>query len=113
MAYELRYERFEGVGSDGQRWAVEFKKAGFLALGDQPELYFFEVAGAEAIVGISGDALRRFQQGRRYLSREEKIDLAGLLLKRRIEAGTPLVSEYLLIRDEDLAGLASDLGLTT
>jgi len=101
------------VRSDGQRWPVEFKKAGFLALGDQPELYFFEVAGAEAIVGISCDALRRFQQGRRYLSREEKIDLAGLLLKRRIEAGTPLASEYLLIRDENLAALASDLGLAT
>jgi hypothetical protein len=99
VAYEPRYERFEGVGSDGRRRVVEFKKAGFLALGDQPELYFFEVAGAEAVVGISGDALRRFQH--------------GLLLKRRIEAGTPLVSEYLLIRDEDLAGLASDLGLIT
>jgi hypothetical protein len=62
-------------------------------------------------VAISGETLRRFQRGRRSLSREEKIDLAGLLLKRRIEAGFPLVSENLLIRDEELASLASELGL--
>lgn len=88
-----------------------FKKAGFLALGDQPELHFFDVGGEETIVAISGQALREFQQRRRYLSREEKIDLAGLLLKRTIEAGVPLVSENLLIRDEDFARLASELGL--
>ena len=111
MAYAPLYERFQAAGPDGQHRDVGFKKAGFLALGDQPELYFFSVAGDEAVVGISGQALRRFQQGRRCLSREEKIDLAGLLLKRRIEAGTPLVSENLFIRDEELAGLARELGL--
>ncbi len=110
MAHEPLYERFEAVGPDGQRRSVDFKKAGFLTLGDQPEIYFFSVAGEEVIVGISGGTLRRFQRGRRYLSREEKIDLAGLLLKRKIEAGAALVSENLLIRDEELAGLASDLG---
>ncbi len=113
MAYEPLYERFEAVGPDGQRRDVGFKKAGFLALGDQPELYFFSVAGEQAVVAISSQALRRFQGGRRYLSREEKIDLAGLWLKRRIEAGVPLVSENLLIRDEELAGLASELGLVS
>ncbi len=113
MAYEPLYERFEAVGPDGQRRDVGFKKAGFLALGDQPELYFFSVAGEQAVVAISGQALRRFQGGRRYLSREEKIDLAGLWLKRRIEAGVPLVSKNLLIRDEELAGLASELGLVS
>jgi hypothetical protein len=111
VAYEPVYERFEAVGPDGQRRAVGFKKAGFLALGDQPELYFFSLGGEEAVVAISGETLRRFQRGRRSLSREEKIDLAGLLLKRRIEAGFPLVSENLLIRDEELASLASELGL--
>ncbi len=111
MAYEPAYERFEAVGPDGQRRAVGFKKSGFLTLGDQPELYFFSVGEEEAVVAISGGALRRFQRARRYLSREEKIDLAGLLLKRRIEAGLPLVSENLLIRDEELAGLAGELGL--
>ena len=111
MAYEPLYERFEAVGPKGQRLPVEFKKAGFLAMGDQPEVYFFRVADQEAIVGISGQSLRRFQQGRRYLSREEKIDLAGLLLKQRIETGMPLVSENLFIRDEELARLARELGL--
>ncbi len=111
MAYEPRYAEFEATGPDGQRRAVKFRKAGVLASGDQPELYFFYVAGAEAIVGISGDALRRFHRGRRYLTREEKIDLAGLLLSRQIEAGTPLGSRNFLIRDEELAGLAGDLGL--
>lgn len=111
MAYEPAYERFEAVCPNGERLAVQFKKAGFLALGDQPELYFFRVAEEEVVVGISGQALQRFQRGRRYLSREEKVDMAGLLLKRRIEAGMPLASENLFIRDEDLAGLAGDLGL--
>lgn len=111
MAYEPLFERFKAAGPDGQQRDVGFTKAGFLPLGDQPELYFFSVAGDEVVVGISGQALRRFQQGRRYLSREEKIDLAGLLLKRRIEAGTPLVSENLFLRDEELAGLARELGL--
>lgn len=111
MPYEPLYERFEAVAPDGQRRTVEFKKAGFLAMGDQPELYFFRVGGEDAVVGISGESLRRFQHGRRYLSREEKIDLAGLLLKRRIEAGAPLLPEDLYIRDEELAGLAGDLGL--
>ncbi len=111
MPYEPVYERFEAIGPDGQPQTVEFKKAGFLAMGDQPELYFFRVGNVGAIVGISGHSLRRFEQARRYLSREEKIDLAGLLLKQCIEAGTPLVSENLLIRDAELARLAGELDL--
>jgi len=112
VAYESAYEQFEAVGPDGLRRTVRFQKSGFLALGDQPELYFFRVAEADVIVGISGDSLRQFQRGRRHLSREEKIDLAGLLLKRCIEAGVLLVAEKLLIRDEELAALAGDLGLS-
>ncbi len=112
MAYESAYERFEVAAPDRQRRTVEFIRAGFLALGDQPELYFFRVANAEAVVGISGQALQRLQSGRRCLSREEKIDLAGLMLKRRIEAGEPLMPENLFIRDEELARLAADLGLS-
>lgn len=111
MAYEPVYETFEAVGPDGQRSEVQFSKAGFLAMGDQPELYFFRVAGEETVVAISGDALRRVQHAHRYLSREEKIDLAGLLLKRRIESGVPLVAENLYLRDEELASVAHDLGL--
>src|SRR5882757_8051802 len=98
------------MGPDGRRFAVEFLKAGLLTAGDQPELYFFRVAGEEVVVGMSGDSLRRFQQGRKSLSREAKIDLAGLLLKRQIEAGMALESKNLFLRDEELAKLAGDLG---
>jgi hypothetical protein len=89
---------------------VEFRRAGFLTLGDNPELYFFAVGGDEVVVGISGSALKRVEQGRR-LSREEKIDLAGLWLKRRIEAGTTLDSQNLLLRDEELAEMAGSLSI--
>ncbi len=112
MAYESVYERFEAAGPDGQRRAVQFIKAGFLARGDRPELFFFRVNGEEIVVGISGGALERMQRGRRYFRREEKVDLAGLLLKRKIESGTPLISENLSIQDEELARLAGDLGFS-
>ena len=111
MAYEPVYERFEVMAPDGRPKTAQFKKAGFLAAGDQPELYFFGVDREQVVVGISGAALRQFQLDRRYLSREEKIDLAGLLLKQRIEAGLPLVSESLYIRGDELEGLARELGL--
>ncbi len=111
MTLEPRYLRLETAGPDGIRRAVEFKKSGFLTLGNQPELYFFGVAGEEVVVGISGDALRHFQRCRRYLSCEEKIDLAGLLLKRAIESGKELASEDLMIRDGKLARTAGALNL--
>jgi hypothetical protein len=113
MAYESQLERFEAVGPDQRRRAAQFLRAGFLTAGDQPELYFFRLVGPceDVVVAISGDALRRFQQGRRFLSREEKIDLAGLLLKRCIEAGAALEPENLLLRDEHLAQLAGELGI--
>ena len=110
MKYEPRFERFEVMGPDGRQVAVEFRRAGFLTLGDTPELYFFRVAGEEVVVGIAGSALKRFEQGRR-LTREEKIDLAGLWLKRQIEAGTTLDSQNLFLRDEELAGVAGDLSI--
>lgn len=112
MAYKPVYERFDAAGPDGRRRTVQFIKAGFLAQGDRPELFFFRVNGEEVVVGISGGALERTQRGRRHFSREEKIDLAGLLLKRQIEAGAPLGSRNLYVRDEEFARLASDLGLT-
>ena len=113
MPYEPRFERFEAVGRDGERHAVAFLRAGLLTAGDQPELYFFSVAGEvhEVVVGISGSSLNRFQQGRKSLSRESKIDITGLLLKMRIEAGIPLESQNLFLRDEELAQLAGDLGV--
>jgi hypothetical protein len=110
VKYEPRYERFEAQGPNGGPLPVEFRRAGFLTVGDTPELYFFRVAGDEVVVGISGSALKRMEQGRR-LTREEKIDLAGLWLKRQIEAGVALDSQNLFLRDEELAGLAGDLSI--
>ena len=111
MNYEPRFERFEAAGSGGRVVAAEFRKAGFLTMGDRPELYFFSVDGEEIVVGISGSALKRFEQARR-LSREEKIDLAGLWLKQQIEAGAKLDSQNLLLRDEQLAQMAGELKYT-
>jgi len=111
VKYEPLYERFQAAGPNGTARPVEFLKSGTLAMGDRPELFFFRVAGDEAVVGISGDALRRFESGRPRLSREEKIDIAGLWLKRQCEAGAPLDSAHLLIGDEELSRLATDLGM--
>ena len=91
---------------------VEFVRAGFLAQGDRPELFFFRVNGEETVVGISGSSLTRFERGRCRLSREQKIDVAGRWLKRQIEAGMPLDSGSLYIQDDELAYLASELDLT-
>ena len=112
MTYEPLYERFEVLGSDGNRLGVEFIRSGFLTQGDRPELFFFRVSGEEAVVGISGASLARFELERRRLSREQKIDLAGRWLKRQIEAVMPLNSGSLYIRDDELANLASELDFT-
>ena len=113
VAYEPHFERFEAAGMDGERRTVAFLRAGFLTARDQPELYFFRVEGEgeEIVVGISGSSLRRFQQGRKSLSREAKIDLTGLFLKRRIEAGIALESQNLFLRDKELAELAGELAI--
>jgi hypothetical protein len=120
VRYEPLWERFEAIAPDGTCFTAQFLRAGFLTLADRPELYFFRVArGAdvspnaaeEVIVGISGDSLARFEKSRRRLSREEKIDLVGLLLKRSIEAGKALDSNNLFIRDNELAVLAGELGI--
>ena len=111
MTYEPRWERFAASGPDGKLLEVQFLRAGFLTAGDQPELYFFSAGGEELAVGLSGSALRQFEQGRRRLTREEKIDLAGLILKRQIESGKVLDSRNLFIREALLAELAAELGL--
>ena len=111
--YEPVYERFSAAGPDGATREFEFLKSGFLAMGDKPELFFFRAGGVEAVVGISGDALRRFERDRpQRLTREEKIDVAGLWLKRQWETGEPLDSAHLLIRDDELARLTGELGLS-
>jgi hypothetical protein len=120
MKYEPLWERFEAIAPSGARCTVQFLRAGFLTLGDRPELYFFRVtrtpdapqnSAEEVVVGLSGNALKGFQTERRSLSREEKIDLAGLLLKKSIEAGKTLDSNNLFIREEGLAALAGELGI--
>ena len=112
MTYEPLYERFEVLASDGIRLSVEFLRSGFLAQGDRPELFFFQINGEETVVGVSGASLARFEHGRRRLSREQKIDLAGRWLKRQMEAGKPLNSGNLYIQDDELANLASELDFT-
>jgi hypothetical protein len=116
MGYDPLFERFEAAGPDGRWHHAQFLRAGFLTAGDQPELYFYRVEGdnsqgEEVVVGISGKALRRFENEKRFLSREEKIDLAGLLLKQKIEAGKALDSQSLFAQDEELAQLAGALGI--
>ncbi len=111
MHYVSRYDRFQAPGPEGAPVAVEFRKAGFLAAGDEPELYFFQAGAREVIVGVSGETLRWFQRERRYLSREEKIDIAGLRLKQRMESGALLDAETLHIRGAELEHLARLLGL--
>jgi hypothetical protein len=120
MKYEPLWERFEAIAPDGTRYAAQFLRAGFLTLGDRPELFFFRVTrGADAlensaeevVVGISGGSLKGFEKARRRLSREEKIDLAALLLKSSVEAGKALDSNNLFIRDDELAVLAGELGI--
>ena len=111
MAYESLYENFEAAGQDGHARRIVFKRAGTLAAGDRPELYFFEVNQRPAVVSVSGDALTAWQRANRYLSREEKIDVAALFLKQRIEHGLDLVAENLGIAQAELASLVRALGI--
>lgn len=110
MNYESHFERFEAAGPDGATLAVEFRRAGVLTAGDRPELYFFRVAGEEVVVGISGSALESFQKSGPRLSREQKVDVAGLWLKRQLVAGAPRDSNSLFVRGRELAELAAELG---
>ena len=112
MAYESLYEQFRVVGPEGRTREVAFKKAGSLVAGDHPELYFFEVDAQSVVVGVSGVALTEWQRSRRYLSREEKIDVAGLWLKRRMAAGDEATPEKLYLREADLEEMVRQLGLT-
>ena len=112
MTYEPIYERFEVVGPGGTRLEIHFVRAGFLAQGDRPEVFFFRVHGEETVVGISGGSLSRFERGRKRLSREQKIDITGRWLKRQIEAGSDLDSRSLYIQDDELANLAGELDFT-
>jgi hypothetical protein len=109
--YEARYEDFGVIAPTGQGCHIRFQKAGTLAAGDQPEIFLFEVDGRAVKVAISGEALRQFQQANRYLTREEKIDVAGLCLKTVIERGGEPVAADLSITAGQLAQLARELRL--
>ena len=118
MAYESIYESFEVAREDGKTLRAIFKKAGVLAGFDQPELYFFDLqsqgAGEPVIVGILSGALTEWQKSRRYLSREEKIDVAGLFLKRALESGMEggAGGRKLAIGEAELREMVAALGLT-
>jgi hypothetical protein len=111
VAYESVFEKFEAMGQDGIARPVVFKKAGVLSSGDRPELYFFGLDARSVIVCISGGGLAGWQNENRYLSRDEKIDVAGLFLKRKIEAGAELVPEDLRIERGQLESLLRELGI--
>jgi hypothetical protein len=111
LAYEARFEEFGVIAPDGRRRRVRFSRAGTLAAGDQPEIYLFQVDDCAVKVGIAGEALRQLQQENRYLTREEKIDVAGLRLRQAIERGGELASKNLFIEVAELASLVRELGL--
>ncbi len=112
MAYASEFEAFEAAGPEGGARKLSFKKAGTLASGDRPELYFFEESAQSIVVCVSGEALAVWQQAHRYLSREEKIDVAGLFLKMRIEEGGELAAEDLRIDGPELGKLLELLGIS-
>ena len=113
MAYESLYEKFGVTDGRGQARSVAFKKAGRLAVGDEPELYFFDVDGQSVVVGVSGKALERWQRSHRYLSREEKIDMAGLWLKRGIVAAGSELTGHLYLADSELEEMIETLKFQT
>ncbi len=112
MAYESIYENFEVARAGGNPLRVIFKKAGVLAGVDQPELYFFEVDGERAIVAVESGALGQWQKMNHYLSREEKIDVAGLFLKRALESESVSTTKLnLLVGEAELEEMVASLGL--
>jgi len=111
VEYESRYEVFEATGQDGATRRVAFQKAGILAAGNQPELYFFEVNARLVVVGVSGEALASWQRSKRFLSREEKIDMAGLFVKHCMEQSREPVAEKLFIGPAELESLLAALGI--
>ena len=112
MAYESEFENFEAIGADAAPRKVEFRKAGTLASGDRPELYFFAVNGRQVVVCLAGEGLEGWQRAHRYLSREEKVDVAGLFLKKQIESRAELNAEDLRIERSELESLLRSLGIS-
>jgi hypothetical protein len=109
--YEPAYEEFEAARPEEQPRRVKFVKAGLLAGAEPTELYFFDAEGERLIVAVSSGALRAWQVAARYLSREEKIDIAGLYLKRRLEAESAPAAESLMLGEEELVECIHMLGI--
>jgi hypothetical protein len=109
--YEPAYEQFEATRPGGTLRRVHFVKAGLLAAAEPTELYFFDAEGERWIVAISGGALRARQRTLRYLSREEKIDIAAVYLKKRLERESAPAAESLMIGEEELAECIDWLGV--
>ena len=112
LSYVSRFERFECTGAEGSVATVEFVRAGTLTAGDRPELFFFRVNGEEVTVGLSGSALEELQR-QRHLTREEKIDVAGLHLQRQLQTCRPLDARSLYVQLEGLRDLAAALQIRT
>ncbi len=68
---------------------------------------------SEVLAGLSGSALDEMQKGRRYLSREEKIDVTILHAQRQPEAEVAAARQSLYVRAGELTGLFRELGITT
>ncbi len=76
------------------------------------ELFLFSDDKETLVVGVSGSGLDDLiREMSRHPSREEKIDLAGLFLKERMETGRPMIPEELTMRARELRETARKLGL--
>lgn len=110
--YQPQYERFEIGSSETGPRTVRFVRAVVFPAGDRMELFIFSDGQETLVVGVSGSGLDAvIRELRRHPSREEKVDLAGLFLKEKIEAGRPMVPEELTMRAGELGETARKLGL--
>jgi hypothetical protein len=109
--YEPAYEQFDLPRPGGTPRRVKFVKAGVLAGAEPTELYFFNGEGERWIVALSSAALGAWQAEARYLSREEKIDVAALYLKGRLEREDAPAAESLMIGEKELAECMQALGI--
>jgi hypothetical protein len=91
---------------------IQFQRALVFPAGDRMELFLFSDGEELLVVGLSGSGLEELTVELGHVpSREEKVDLAGLFLKEKIDAGEPLVPEELTMRAGDLKQIARKLGL--
>jgi len=110
--YRPQYEQFEIRVAGAGPGTVRFVRAVVFPAGDRMELFLFSDGKETLVVGVSGSGLDELiREMHRHPGREEKIDLAGLFLKERIEAGRPMAPEALTMRAGELRETARKLGL--